>query len=112
MATREVSGSELGAAMLIGRCAIQCGGDYLYARVLADGRMLHLLRWSGSGLQLSVGMNDGVYLKTWNYEAQAYEAGWIAAIGWDGKGEPEGWYRGPGGRRRPDGDPAKEFIRP
>ncbi len=113
MATREVSDAELREAMRIGRTAVEvCGGYYLYARVLATGHTLHLLRWSGTGLQLSIGWNDGVYLSTWNYECTALDAGWRAAIGWDGKGEPEGWYRGPGGRRRPDGDPAKEFVRP
>jgi hypothetical protein len=32
---------------------------------------------------------------------------------WDGKNEPEGWYRCPtDGRRRPDGDAAKEYFQP
>ncbi len=32
---------------------------------------------------------------------------------WDGYGEPDGWFRNPDtGRRRPDGDPAREYIRP
>lgn len=112
MSTRDVTEAELRAAMLTGRRAIDAGGDYLYTRVLATGMVLHLLRWSGAGLQLSIGWNDGVYLATWNYEATATDAGWRAALGWDGEGEPEGWYRGPGGRRRPDGDPSKEFVRP
>ena len=38
-------------------------------------------------------------------------ADWRAALGWDGNGEPEGWYRHvPSGRRRPGGDPAKEHT--
>lgn len=94
--TRDIPDTELAAAMRVGRHAIASGGDYLYARVLADGRMLHLLRWSHAGLQLSVGRNDGVYLATWNYDAAASGAGWRAALGWDGVGEPEGWCRGPG----------------
>lgn len=32
---------------------------------------------------------------------------------WDGSGEPVGWYRHkPSDRRRPDGDPAREEVRP
>jgi hypothetical protein len=34
-----------------------------------------------------------------------------ALIEWDGEGEPSGWFRNPQtGRRRPDGDPEKEYI--
>jgi hypothetical protein len=30
---------------------------------------------------------------------------------WDGVGEPAGWFREPAtGRRRPDGDPAREYV--
>ena len=30
---------------------------------------------------------------------------------WDGVGEPTGWMRHPTtGRRRPDGDPSKEYV--
>lgn len=32
---------------------------------------------------------------------------------WDGSGDPEGWYRHkPSNRRRPDGDPSREEVRP
>lgn len=32
---------------------------------------------------------------------------------WDGTNEPQGWHRHPRtGRRRPDGDPAKEYVAP
>jgi hypothetical protein len=35
----------------------------------------------------------------------------LAAHEWDGTGEPVGWMRHPQtGRRRPDGDPAREYI--
>lgn len=31
---------------------------------------------------------------------------------WDGEGEPAGWMRHPrSGRRRPEGDPAQEYVR-
>lgn len=39
-----------------------------------------------------------------------------AALRWDGNWpltEPDGWHRHPfSGRRRPDGDPAQEYVRP
>jgi hypothetical protein len=36
-----------------------------------------------------------------------------ALLAWDGHGEPTGWHRHPGtGRRRPEGDPAQEYINP
>lgn len=38
----------------------------------------------------------------------AVEAGEL----WDGEGEPSGWHRHPpSGRRRPDGDPLREYTR-
>jgi len=41
--------------------------------------------------------------------AQAVEA----LKAWDGTGEPQGWFRNPDtGRRRPNGDPTKEYILP
>lgn len=46
----------------------------------------------------------------WCYQAPQTELAWRAALGWDGEGEPEGWYRHPeSGRRRPGGDAAKEY---
>jgi hypothetical protein len=111
--TRDITDAELRLAMTVGMRARHAGGDYLYARVLGDGRMLHLLVWGGGGVQLSVGMGGGTYDDTWIYDRETYHAGWRAAIGWDGQGEPEGWYRHvQSGRRRPGGDAAKEFVRP
>lgn len=37
----------------------------------------------------------------------------LAFIAWDGSGEPSGWVRHqPSDRRRPDGDPSKEYVSP
>jgi hypothetical protein len=34
-----------------------------------------------------------------------------ALAAWNGDGEPDGWHRAPySGRRRPDGDPAREVV--
>lgn len=58
----------------------------------------------------------------WGYvtDAWGYEDRWCyhdaksaiaAASRWGGTGEPEGWHRHPAtGRRRPDGDPNKEYV--
>lgn len=47
----------------------------------------------------------------WQYQDQI--AAYAALTVWDGNGEPEGWYRHMRtGRRRPDGDPTREYINP
>ncbi len=34
-------------------------------------------------------------------------------VEWEGEGEPTGWFRHPRtGRRRPDGDPEREYVMP
>lgn len=52
---------------------------------------------------------------TWGFDTRycyADEALALAALSkWDGNGDPEGWHRHPDtSRRRPDGDPALEYI--
>lgn len=45
----------------------------------------------------------------WCYHS--YEDAKAALDAWDGEGEPNGWHRHPTtGRRRPDGEPSKEYI--
>jgi hypothetical protein len=111
--TREVSADELRRAQQLGHAARRAGGNYLFVRVLPDGHILYLLEWRAHGVQLSVGLGDGYFSDTWIYDVEQADAGWRAALGWDGEGEPDGWHRHPqSGRRRPDGDPAKEFVRP
>ncbi len=115
MATRAVSDEELQQAQLEGDAAWDARKPVLYQRWLCEGRVLQLIRWRASGVQLSVGAGDGFYDDTWIYDAEQglLDAGWRAALGWDGEGEPDGWYRHPqSGRRRPGGDPAKEYVRP
>lgn len=111
--TRDVSPVEVASAQRLGELIRRAGNPCLLSRWLDDGRVLQLLPWRAHGVQLSVGRGDGYYQDSWIYDAEQAEAGWRAALGWDGQGEPEGWYRHPqSGRRRPDGDPAKEFVRP
>ncbi len=109
--TREVSARELSLAEQIGRERRYRGADYLWVEPLADGRMLALLPWNGAGYQLSLGSFGLGWDDTWIYLAEMHAAAWRAALGWDGEGEPEGWYRHPAsGRRRDDGDPRMEYI--
>lgn len=86
---------------------------WLHRRLLRDGRAVVLLPLF-FGVRLGIdssaegpfgGEFDGVY----DYDDA--HAGWVAALGWDGEGEPEGWYRhSPSGRRRPGGDPRRECV--
>lgn len=49
-----------------------------------------------------------------SYDYPSMEAAWAAVLDWNGEGEPpDGWTRHrPSNRRRPNGDPAREFVRP
>src|SRR5262245_7028281 len=115
--TRDVPEAEWRAAERVGWEAYGRNRErgiwsYLLVRALPDGRQLTLLHWRAAGLQLSVG-RGGFYTDTWIYDAEQglTEAGWRAALGWDGEGEPEGWWRHvQSGRRRPEGDANKEYV--
>lgn len=51
------------------------------------------------------------YVDRWCFES--YAKAKAALDAWDGTGEPNGWHRHPdSGRRRPDGDVAREYINP
>lgn len=86
---------------------------YLYRRELEDGReivvypMLYTLR-------LCVGPVGDGYERAWCYEPRPKYGvpALIAAEMWDGEGDPpDGWIKEVGTeRRRPDGDPAREFV--
>ncbi len=114
MATREVSADELRLAKSLGHAARAAGGDYLWARGLGDGRCVWLVPLFAAGLRLGIGpKGDDCFDATWDYPFELADAAWRAAIGWDGEGEPEGWYRcNQTGRRRPGGDAAQEYVYP
>lgn len=108
---RDVSAHELKLAEHLGRYRRYRGADYLWVEPLPDGRIVALLSWGGSGYQLSIGTFGLGWDDTWIYLAEMGAAAWRASLGWDGEGEPEGWYRHPAsGRRRDGGDPHKEYI--
>lgn len=85
---------------------------------LADGRACWVEPLLGERGRLHVGRpgadgtpEDGGYHDTWDYPSvRAALAGWF---NWDAatEAEPPGWTRHPGtGRRRPDGDAAREWV--
>jgi len=110
--TREIDEGELRKAQAVGWAAHRAGGDYLSYRLLDDGRGVWLLPMFAGNLRLAIGDPGSLwYDDGWCYQADRTDAAWTAALGWDGEGEPEGWYRHPDtGRRRPGGDPAKEHV--
>jgi hypothetical protein len=112
MAQRWVTDAEVEALETIARHAWRAGDETLFLRQIAPGQFLFVYGWRAYGLQLAVGMGDGYFSDSWIYDVEQRQAGWRAALGWDGQGEPEGWYRHPqSGRRRPEGDPSREFVR-
>jgi hypothetical protein len=110
MGTRTVELEEMMVAELLGWAARQAGADYLSVRELGDGRAVYLCDMLLGNLRLAIGeVGDCGYRDVWCYQAEQTQAAWCAALGWDGEGEPEGWYRHPTtGRRRPGGDAAQE----
>jgi len=82
-------------------------------RILPDGRKLWLYRMMFTyRLCLGRAGNDLWYEDAWCYETK--EAGLKAMNDWTLETlEPTGWHRHPNtGRRRPEGDPAKEYVNP
>lgn len=81
---------------------------YLHKRVLPNGHTLYLEPMLGANLSLCLAPDE------WNLERWCYhdhDAAWRAVLGWNGVGDPEGWYRHPlTGRRRPDGTPESEYM--
>jgi hypothetical protein len=77
---------------------------------LSDGRICAIM---------PIGFTDAlcIGIHPWGHNhAYYYRAGGEAATAlktWDGEGEPTGWVRHPqSGRRRTDGDPAREYYQP
>lgn len=81
---------------------------YLHRRYLGDGSTLYLEPMLPGHLSLCLAPDK------WNLERWCYhdhDAAWRAVLGWNGVGDPEGWYRHPlSGRRRPDGLIENEYI--
>lgn len=113
MATRHVTPGEIASARRLGSAARHAGADYLSIRELDDGRAVYLVPMTLGNLRLAIGDRRLCWFDDlWCYQAHQADAAWTAALGWDGEGEPEGWYRHPAtGRRRSDGTAASEVVR-
>lgn len=88
--------------------------EALESRTLDDGRTLDVVAlgygYAHFGIILPEDAGLGIYSDAYQYQSR--EAALEALRTWDGTEEPPGWYRHyHTGRRRPDGDPAKEFVR-
>ena len=83
----------------------------LAERRFPDGREAVIYPLTYGRARLGIGHpDDDGFADQWEYDTPA--AAKTALATWDGQGEPSGWFRHPGtGRRRPGGDPEKEYIR-
>lgn len=84
----------------------------LYEKELADGRVIVVYRMLYT-TRICIGPSGWqVYDDFWCYEAELLAL--AAAASWDGEGDPaDGWIKHGGtGRRRPNGDPTKEYVMP
>lgn len=113
MGTREVGTEEIMRAQVEGWSNRLGGAEHLSVRELGQtGLAVYLRDLLFGALQVGIGrVGDNAYLEVWDYTSDLTEQAWRAALGWDGQGEPEGWYRhARSGRRRPGGDASKEHI--
>ena len=81
-----------------------------HLKLLDDGRYI-----LASPLMFHWTMMIGRVGDTWGYDTRycyTHEAVALTALAlWNGEGDPVGWHRHPDtGRRRPDGDPAREYM--
>lgn len=76
---------------------------------LPDGRWVWIFRMVYTyRLAVSGAGNWETVDDAWCYETR--EQACMAALAWDGTGEPAGWIKHPGsGRWRPNGDASREF---
>jgi hypothetical protein len=86
----------------------------LARRMLPDGREVTVQPLTFRRARITVGppVQQGTWDQCWDYDDMLTAV--AAMLAWDGQGDPaDGWVRHlPSHRRRPDGDPAKEHIRP
>lgn len=81
---------------------------YFHKRVLPNGHTLYLEPMLPGHLSLCLAP-DKCNLDRWCYHD--HDAAWRAVLGWNGKGDPEGWYRHPRtGRRRHESLIENEYI--
>jgi hypothetical protein len=78
-------------------------------RVFPSGKVCAIMPLNGGTDMIAVGIHGYGHADAFYYRAGGNAAAALDA--WDGEGEPQGWWRNPRtGRRRTDGDPAREYI--
>jgi hypothetical protein len=87
--------------------------DIPYAKQLPDGRLMGVYRMILDQGRLFLGGNTTGYDQAWDYPD--FVRALAAAVFFDGNGDPaDGWARhvraGSPTRRRPFGDPAREYL--
>jgi hypothetical protein len=83
--------------------------SYAYTRTLPDGRVIAVERLFGRQALLALKAQWLYVQDAWIYAS--LEAAIAAAETWDATEEPRGWVRHPkSGRRRPGGDPEREYV--
>jgi hypothetical protein len=116
LSQRAVTENEIYAAQIASFGFLADGKGFLYARPLPDGRVIYMMPlFTGTRVGISADATEQQFTDVWDYPRDPKlcepDADWRAVLGWDGNGEPEGWYRHvSSGRRRPGGDPAKEHV--
>lgn len=89
----------------------ELGDDMEYRRDLGNGDEVCVMRMTYGKGRITIGQVGALYYEDcWCYGS--VKAAVKAAEVWDGEGDPpDGWHRHPAsGRRRPDGDPKKEYV--
>jgi hypothetical protein len=86
--------------------------EALYVRNLPSGHVITVYKHHGGLFAVCIGAKDSGFIDSAFYYATEVAAV-TAAVQWSGHGDaPVGWYRHPqSGRRREDGDPARETVR-
>lgn len=85
-------------------------GDWAH-RWMIDGRLLALEPLLMGGARLHVVTDATSTRSSEIFDFQDADRGVVELFLWSGEGEPEGWYRHrPSNRRRPGGDPSKEYV--
>lgn len=80
-------------------------------KALSDNRWAGVHRFGFTDAILTGDLDNlNTYADRWCYERGSATA---ALKAWNGTGEPAGWHRHPrSGRRRPEGDAAREYFAP
>lgn len=87
--------------------------DEFAVKYLTDGRRIDVtpMTYGKGRLHIAPTADALWYDDEWCYER--LDDAFVAALAWDGTGEPVGWMRHPDtGRRRPGGDPAAGYVHP